>query len=127
MAIHLGEIAYQQGRLDEAEALAREGEAMGGPDDLTNMVLGPAIRARVLGDRGELTAAEALARHAVELAEIGDLPEMRAGAWNALAHVLVRQDRVDEARAAYERELVEHDSHGDVVSAAKVRALLVEL
>lgn len=127
MAIQLGEIAYQQGRLDEAEALAHEGEAMGGPDDLTNMVLGPALRAKILSDRGELTTAEALARHAVELAEIGDLPEMRAGAWSALARVLIRQDRVDEARAAHKQELAEHESHGDVVNAERVRALLVEL
>ncbi|MFL5953672.1 MAG: AAA family ATPase [Gaiellaceae bacterium] len=127
MAIHLGRIAYELGRLDEAEALAREGEQMGGPDDLTNMVLGPALRAKVLADRGELVEAEELARHAVELAQTGDLPEMRAGAWNALGHVLRRQGLLDEARAAHEQELAEHESHGDVVQAAKLRALLVEL
>ncbi|MFL5964053.1 MAG: AAA family ATPase [Gaiellaceae bacterium] len=124
MAIHLGGIAYEQGRLDDAEAFAHEGEEMGGPDDLTNMVLGPALRAKILADRGQAADAEALARRAVELAETGDLPEMRSGAWNALGHVLGKQNRVEEARAAYEREIIEHESHGDIVNAAKVRALL---
>jgi class 3 adenylate cyclase/tetratricopeptide (TPR) repeat protein len=127
MAINLGTIAYELGRPEEATTLAHAGEEMGGPDDLTNMVIGPALRAKILADQGDVAKAEELARRSVELAQTGDLPEMRAQAWNALGHVLLRQSRVDQARDAHERELLEHESHGDVVQAMKVRALLVEL
>jgi tetratricopeptide (TPR) repeat protein len=127
MAIQLGEIAYAKGRVDEAEALAFEGVALGGPDDITNLVLGPALRAKILADRGDTDAALALAEDAVALTQGTDLPDMVAAAWGALGHVRRARGELAESRAAYEQELAVFETCGDVVWAERTRRLLVEL
>jgi class 3 adenylate cyclase/tetratricopeptide (TPR) repeat protein len=127
IAIQLGQVLYTLGRPEEAEALAFEGVELGGPDDMTNQVMGPALRAKILADRGELDAALALAEEAVSLSEGTDLPDMVGAAWNALGHVQRARGALAEARAAYEQELSIFETCGDVVWAEQARALLVEL
>jgi len=125
--IELADLAWADGRLDEADALAHEGECLGGPGDLVNHVSGPSVRAKVLAARGRFDEAEQLARLSVERSADSDLPHMRAFAWRALAHVLAAAGRCEEAREAYEHELAEHEKLGKSGAVAEVRALLVEL
>jgi class 3 adenylate cyclase/tetratricopeptide (TPR) repeat protein len=127
IAIQFGQVLYELGQLDEAERLAFEGEEMGGPDDLTNLAIGPALRARIAADRGDLVTAEQLAQRAAALVEPADMPVLRTVTWNALAYVLRAQGRVAEARVMLERELADHEQHGDVVNAAKTRKLLEQI
>ncbi len=68
VAAHLGEAVFCQGRLDEAERCSVESENLGAGDDLYNEMMWRRLRAKVLGARGDLAGAGALARQAVDSA-----------------------------------------------------------
>jgi class 3 adenylate cyclase/tetratricopeptide (TPR) repeat protein len=127
VAIELGESLYALGEHAEAEQLAIEGEAMSSADDLVNFALGRGLRARILVERGELEAAEALALEAVEYARRSDFPQIHARTDEALAHVRRAQGRIEESRALFEQAVRAHETRGDVVHAERMRQLLVEL
>jgi tetratricopeptide (TPR) repeat protein len=127
VAIELGESLYALGERDEAEQLAIEGEAMSSADDLVNFALGRSLRARILADRGEFEAAEALALDAIEYARRSDFPQTHARTDEALAHVRQAQGRNEESRSLLEQAARAHERRGDVVLAERMRQLLVEL
>jgi class 3 adenylate cyclase/tetratricopeptide (TPR) repeat protein len=127
VGIELGEALYELGERDEPERLALDAETMGGPDDLVNFAFGRALRARIAADRGELEAAETLAREALAYGERSDFPQIHARVREALGHVARAAGRTDEARAEFERAIAAHESHGDLVLAERTRQLLVEL
>jgi tetratricopeptide (TPR) repeat protein len=127
VAIELGESLYALGEHAEAEQLAFEGEAMSSADDLVNFALGRGLRARILADRGELEAAEALALDAVEYARRSDFPQIHARTDEALAQVRRAQGRIEESHSLLEQAARAHESRGDVVLAKRMRTLLVEL
>jgi class 3 adenylate cyclase/tetratricopeptide (TPR) repeat protein len=127
IAIELGESLYALGDDQEAERLAIEGEEMSSADDLVNFALGRGLRAQILADRGALDEAEALALDATAFAQRSDFPQIHARTNAALAHVRRAQGRIDESRALLEQAVGEHETRGDVVAAAQLRRLLVEL
>jgi class 3 adenylate cyclase/tetratricopeptide (TPR) repeat protein len=127
VSIELGESLYALGEDTEAEQLAIEGEAMSSADDLVNFALGRGLRARILADRGELEAGEALALDAIEYARRSDFPQIHARTDEALAHVRRAQGRIEESRSLLEQAARAHESRGDVVFAGRMRELLVEL
>ena len=100
---------------------------MSSADDLVNFVLGRGLRARILAERGELEAAEALALDAVEYARRSDFPQIHARADEALAQVRRAQGRIEESRSLFEAAARAHERRGDVVFAARMRRLLIEL
>ena len=115
---------YVNGEPDEAERLAVDGEAMGGTEDVINFAEGRGVRAMVMADRGDLERAEELARSAVDYALLTDFPETHARAYLALAHVLGKANRNDEARPLIELAVERYETRGNVVSAAAARMLL---
>jgi class 3 adenylate cyclase/tetratricopeptide (TPR) repeat protein len=127
VAIELGESLYAVGEHAEAEQLAIEGEAMSSADDLVNFALGRGLRARILADRGELEAAEALALEAIEYARRSDFPQIHARTDEALARVRRAQGRTEESRSLLEQAARAHERRGDVVLAERMRQLVVEL
>jgi tetratricopeptide (TPR) repeat protein len=127
VGIELGESLFHTGHPQDAERLAIEGEAMSSTDDLVNFALGRGLRARILADRGEIAAAEALALEAVEYARRSDFPQIHGRTDHALAHVRRAQGRVEESRTLLEQAVSAHASRGDTVMAARMRQLLVEL
>ncbi len=127
LGLRYAEVVYACGRPEEAEELVHECQAMGGPDDLANHVLGNALRSKIEADRGLLDEAEQLGRAAVAYALQTDMVTARACAYAALAHALRMAGRLDEARNLYEDAVRTHESHGDVVLATRTRELLVEL
>ncbi|MCW2964964.1 MAG: hypothetical protein JWO17_2216 [Actinomycetia bacterium] len=127
VAIELGESLYAVGEDAEAERLAIEGEAMSSADDLVNFALGRGLRARILADRGELEAAEALALDAIAYARRSDFPQIHARAGEALARVRRAQGRTEESRSLLEEAARAHERRGDVVLAERARQLLVKL
>jgi len=127
VAVYLAHALYLCGELDEAERLAAEGEAIGGAEDVVNFAVGRGVRSMVLADRGEPAEAEALGRSAVGYALRTDFPRVHAEAYLALAHVLRRVGRTDEARELVAQAIERYELRGAVVSAAKARALLAEL
>jgi tetratricopeptide (TPR) repeat protein len=121
------EVLFMRGRVDDAARLAEESRAIAGVDDLDAQPRWRATMARVLAIRGEFAAAEAVAREAVALVEPTDFLPLQATVFDALGEVLVRAGRIDEAVAAVEAAVGFHEQKGNVVSAARSRAVLDDL
>lgn len=84
-------------------------------------------KAKVLARRGEHAEAERLAREAVAIGEDSDFLDGQGDAFDDLAEVLVVVGKADEAAEALEQALERFERKGNVVSAGRVRARLIEL
>jgi predicted ATPase/class 3 adenylate cyclase len=126
-AAQLGEVLVAQGRLDEAEELARLSEEAASPDDVISQSILWAVRAGVLAGRGDFESGERAARRAVEIAERSDFLNHQADMYVVLAGVLSLAGRTDEAAAALEEALERYEQKGNVVSAANARERLARL
>jgi tetratricopeptide (TPR) repeat protein len=118
---------YARGRNDEAEYYTRASEAAAGPIDVLSQIYWRSTRAKVLAQRGELEAAEALAREAVAFAEESDFLIPRADALLDLAEVLRLAGRSDEPADAVARALALYEAKGNVVMAERTRAALAAI
>ena len=126
MAATLAIALLEQGRDGEAEQYTEISERTTPHDDRVTQAMWRATRARVLARRGELEAAERLAREAVGVLADSESIVDRGGAALALAEVLQRAGRAGEAAALAEEAAVLFERKGNVVSAAQARALLAE-
>jgi class 3 adenylate cyclase/tetratricopeptide (TPR) repeat protein len=125
--IRLADALYAAGEPGEAEQCAIEGEELGAAEDVINYAYGRSIRARIATDRGELEAAESLARDGVEYAYQTDFPWVHGVAHRDHAYVLAAAGRPKEAQRELQRSIECFESFGNVVEVEKTRALLVEL
>ena len=91
------------------------------------MVKRPAARALALARLGRLEEAETFAREAVGYAEGTEFLDYHADALLVLAEVLRLAGRPEEAASALEEAVALYERKGNVVSAAKARALLEEV
>jgi hypothetical protein len=82
------------------------------------------VRAKLLARRGELAAAEALAREAVTLADETDFTVLRGDAFMDLADVLRTARRETESRPFAEQALELYEQKGNVVAAERARRIL---
>jgi class 3 adenylate cyclase/tetratricopeptide (TPR) repeat protein len=115
------------GRFDEAERLLDEARAVPPPGSGVR-VMAAAAEALLLGHRGELEKAEALARTAVATAETRtDTVWWQAWTHEDLATVLERAGRIDEAREALERSLAIWERKGCLPCAERVREQIQSL
>ena len=112
---------------DEAERFARESEQAASPDDRISQILWRTARAKILARRGELDAAEALAREAIAIGEPTDLLGTRGDAISDLAEVLVLAGRRDESLAALEDASELYERKGNVTALARARTRAGEL
>jgi tetratricopeptide (TPR) repeat protein len=126
MATHLAEPLYRLGRDEEALEQTRVSERRATADDAMSQLSWRSIRAKLLARAGDVEQAEQLARAAVPYGARTDHIDMHADALRALATVLAAAGKPEEARAAAERALVLYQRKGNVVSAARARALLGE-
>ena len=83
-----------------------------------------AVRAKVLASRGEMQAAETLAREAVALASDGDFLVARAAALLDLAEVLGLSDHRDAAAEAAREAIRQYELKGNVLAADRARPWL---
>jgi DNA-binding SARP family transcriptional activator/tetratricopeptide (TPR) repeat protein len=120
----LARATYSQGRYDEAEELSRAAEAASRPNDVHGQISWRSIQAKVLAHRGELGAAEELAREALAFAEESDFLNTHADALMDFAVVLRLAGRPDDAASAVEEAIHLYEQKGNVVSAARARAEL---
>ena len=97
LAAKLADALYVQGHDDRALELSEVSEAATAPDDRSAGVQWRAVRAKLLARRGELAAAEALAREAVALADETDFTVLRGDAFMDLADVLRTAGRETES------------------------------
>jgi class 3 adenylate cyclase/tetratricopeptide (TPR) repeat protein len=123
----LARALYAQGRDDEAEQLTQECEEAARPNDVVASILWRATRARVLARRGELVAAEALAREAVAFAAESDFLDAHGDALSDLAEVLTLVGRPEDATAELERAHQLYEQKGNLVSAERTHLRLAEL
>ena len=123
------EALYVQGRYDEALSTSErwQPDALTLPEDVDAQVGWRSVRAKLLACRGNLTAAERLAREATTLAGATEDLELGANALSDLAEVLRLADRPRESSAALESALRLHEQKGNVPGAARARARLLEL
>jgi tetratricopeptide (TPR) repeat protein len=119
----LAEALANLGRIDEAEALSLETEALSAEDDVDAQTLWRTARARVLAARGELVEAEALARDAVELLEPTDDVLNQVNAYACLASALLVSGQEHEARQALSRAQALAEAKRSPVMLARLREL----
>jgi predicted ATPase len=124
VAAFLAQALYGQGRLDEADDLARRAQASAAPDDLWSQVLSRGTRAKVCASRGEHEEAERYAREALGLAAPTDALDLHGNALVDLADTLVLADRNEEAATCFADALRLYERKGNDVSAERVRSRL---
>jgi class 3 adenylate cyclase len=123
----LSNAVYMQGRYEEAEELTRECERAARSNDVHAQIRWRAIRAKVIARKGEFESADKLAREGVRFAAESDFLNDHADALVDHAEVLQLGGRRGEASSAVESAVALYEQKGNVVSAAKARALLDEL
>jgi class 3 adenylate cyclase len=117
-------ILYRLGRREEMEAALRLAQETGAPHDIATNVYWRIPAARLAADDGRLVEAERLIGEAVKMSEPTDLLEMRAAAYEGLAHVRARAGDSDGWRTALELALREHERKENLVMAGRVRDAL---
>ena len=109
-AAELAVTLYEQGRYDEAGEWVRVASESAGEDDLDAALTRQPVEAKLLATRGEIGAAEQLARATVKLAERTDALNHHAEALLALTEVLASAgaeespEYLQHALALYERK-----------------------
>ena len=116
-----------EGENDEAERFARESEQAASPDDRISQMLWRTARAKILARRGELDAAEALAREAIGIGEPTDLLATRADALCDLAEVLVLAGRRNDSLAALGEASELYERKGNLTGVARAGARAQQL
>ncbi len=127
MAAELGQSVVAQGRLEEAERLARISEEAGASDDAASQVMLLGIRAKVDAREGDLDQAESQARQAVKLANATDALNMRGDAYMDLAEVVLLAARPKEAADSLEEAIRLYEEKGNLVSAERARESLAAI
>jgi class 3 adenylate cyclase/tetratricopeptide (TPR) repeat protein len=126
VAAYIARALYGQGRLDEADELARRAEQSSAADDIWSKTWAGGTRAKVLARRGDDREAEQTAREAAARIEGTDALDLRGGALLDLADVLILAGRKHEARASAEDALGLFERKGNVVSAEEARRVLAQ-
>jgi hypothetical protein len=122
-AMH-AEVLFRLGRRDEMEAAIELAQKTGAPSDIATQANWRWVAAMAAADDGREADARSLIDEAIALVEPTDFLEMRASAFEALAHVEGRAGGSDAWRAALERALDEHVQKGNLVDTQRVRDLL---
>ncbi|MGA9715394.1 MAG: adenylate/guanylate cyclase domain-containing protein [Aeromicrobium sp.] len=126
VASELARALIEEGRDAEAEHYTEIARELAAVDDLSAQVLWRSVRARAMARRGQQTDAVALAREAVALLRGTDSLVAQADALCDLAEVLMADAQSADASAALAEALGLYERKGDLASAARARALLVE-
>jgi DNA-binding SARP family transcriptional activator len=126
LAAKLADALYVQGNDDRALGLSEVSREATAADDLSAGVQWRAVQAKLLARRGDAAQAEELAREAVTLAAKTDFLVLRADALMDLAEVLRLGGREGECAPVVGQALELYERKGNVVGAARARALLAD-
>jgi tetratricopeptide (TPR) repeat protein len=123
-ALNLADVLLRQGRVDEATDLIQAGEERSASDDVFNQVKILSLKAALGKARGDLVAAEDLARQAVgRAASAAEFLDMVAGTWLDLAAVLQARGSAEAGEAATEA-LNRYQRKGNLVGIERARVYL---
>ena len=116
----LADALYLQGRDDEALLLTERWapERLTVPEDVDAQVGWRRVRAKLLARRGDVEAAERLAREATASAAHTDFLDLRAHAVADLAEVLRLAGRAEESAAAVREAVRLYERKGNIAAAA---------
>ena len=123
----LAGVLVQLGRLDEAEAVVDESEAMASEDDMYTLVTARRARALLASARGDHEAALAHAADGIELAGRTDYVEEQSECYAALGAVLIAAGRPAEAGEPLRRAVELAEAKGSTVLAGRARVLVESL
>jgi class 3 adenylate cyclase/tetratricopeptide (TPR) repeat protein len=123
----LADVLVGMGRVEEAAHFAEESRTISGVDDLDAQPRWRAALARILSAKGAHEEAVQVAREAVALVEPIDLLPLKALVYDAFGDALAGAGHIDEGDAAVEQAIALHEQKGNVVSAARSRAVLSDL
>ena len=112
-------------RLDEAEKIVAEAEAIAARDDFATTMYVCSTRARIRSRRGEHDDAVSLAKEALESVKSTYVP-LHIEALLLLGFVFIRAGLAVEARATLTEALERAEAKGALILAGQARALLVE-
>jgi tetratricopeptide (TPR) repeat protein len=116
----LGLALLAQGRVDEADRLARGSARLTTDDDLSAQMMWRRVRAVALAERGRPHEGQRLARDAVSLAEQTDYLNDHAGALEDLAYVCGAAGDSNGAQDAREAALDVYRRKGNAVSSVRL-------
>ena len=123
----LAEALCEQGRSEEAEALALAGEESADAQDSYSHALVRGVRAKLLAQRGEADEAARLSEESLALADETDFLDLRWHARLTRGEVLRLAGRADEARAAFEDAAAVALERGNEAAVRRARDLLARL
>jgi class 3 adenylate cyclase len=126
-ALMLAEVLLAQDRGEDARRFAEIGKAAMSPDDITDQVLAASVEARLSSRAGDLGAAEAEARRAVEVASGTDALALHADALVLLGEVIDLAGRLDESLDALERAHGLYERKGHRVGAQRAAEAIAAL
>jgi class 3 adenylate cyclase/tetratricopeptide (TPR) repeat protein len=126
MGAMLADVLCTLGRLDEAEALAREALERQTEGHLARRVCSRTALARVLVRRGSLEEAERHARQALALTEAIEFPGLQIAALAAGAEVAEAQGRAADTRRLLEEACDLADAKGNIVMLERLQAALAQ-
>jgi ATP/maltotriose-dependent transcriptional regulator MalT len=123
----LADLLYSQGRLDEAEAVAREAEALSASDDSLTEMKWRSVLAKVHARKGRISEAIALATQASEIASTTGFLDWQAGVLVDVAEVWLLAGKPEEARRCLGRAAALYERKGNDVARRAVEGRLAEL
>jgi class 3 adenylate cyclase/tetratricopeptide (TPR) repeat protein len=122
----LAQAVFEQGRVAEAEALARRALEAAQPEDVDPQARGRSILALALARAGEKDEAERFARDAVEVCKPTDFVMVQADALRHAGEVFDRIGKRGEAILFYREARALYEAKGNVPFAARVGRIIDE-
>jgi class 3 adenylate cyclase/tetratricopeptide (TPR) repeat protein len=117
----LADALFALGRDDEGLGLTEFAERLTVPEDVDGQVGWRRVRAKLLARRGEIDAAERLAREATAMSSATDYLDLRAQAHADLAAVLRMVGRSADATEALEEAIRLHEAKGNIAAVRTLR------
>jgi len=127
VAAFLAHALVADGRYEEGEAFSEISEQDAAAADVVTQVVWRGARARALARRGDLTAAERLAREGVALARSTDFLDLQAGSLLSLADVMCIRGQAQPAAELVEAARETYERKGNLVAARNAAVLVAEI
>jgi class 3 adenylate cyclase len=124
LAAMWAEVLYRLGRRKDMNAAIALAQQSGHAEDIATQANWRWVAAMAAADDSREADARTLIDEALAMLEPTDFLEMRASAFEALAHVELRAGRRDAWKAALERALEEHEQKRNLVGAQRIRDLM---